>query len=634
VDLDGKPYTIVGVMPRDFYFPSREARLWTAMRFAPSDFEDRTNTYIYGVGRLAPGVTLERARAEMAGVAARISRANPKEMDRIGVSMKPLQEAVSPESVMLLKVLMAAAGCVLLIACANLAGMLLARALARRRELAVRTALGAGRERLLRHMLTESLLLASCGAVVGIALANAALPLLARLVPTDLPMSAVPAMDGRVLGFAVLATCVTGLVFGWIPAWQAGRAKFATDLTGGRSAAGARRERVRAVLVACEIAGSIVLLVGFGLLMRALWRVEGVDPGFRADHVMTVSTPLPMPKYEKIETRELFYRRVIEQARALPGVTDAAYVTGLPILWGGGIWAVQIAGHPVPLAQRGTSALRFVTPGYFAAMRIPLLSGRDVQLADTAARPFVAVVSASFVKQHFPREDPIGRHFDIGNHDREIVGVVGDVHSRTLESASEPQVYCPELQLVNGVSTWYAPRSLVVRTGGDAASLAPSLRRIIHEADAAQPVTDVETMEEVVDSNTASRRVQLAVLGAFACMAFLLAAAGIHGLLAFTVSTRTQEIGIRVALGARRTTIARMLVGEALALAIAGTVLGALAAYAAARLLTSLLAGIQPDDPVVYGTAAALAAAMAMAGSFWPAIRAARIDPATAMRAE
>jgi putative ABC transport system permease protein len=632
--FDGHPYTIIGVMPPDFYFPDREARIWTAMRWSPEFFADRLNTYIFGVGRLRRGVRLEDARAEMNGIAAQIARAFPKEMERIGVTVEPLKEAVATQSVLLLKVLMAAAGCVLLIACANLAGMLLARAMTRRRELAVRTALGAGRERLVRHMLTESLLLAWGGAALGIVLARAALPLLARLVPTDLPIAAVPSIDGRVLAFAVLLTCVTGVVFGCVPALHAGSMQPATDLAAGRSASGARRQRTRTALVIAEIAGSIVLLVSAGLLTRALWRVQAVDPGFRADHILTMTTSLPMPKYEHTETREVFYRRVLADTRQLPGVRGAAYISFLPVVWGGGVWAVEIAGRPQPLAERGTACLRFVTPGYFAAMRIPLLAGRDVAESDTMTAPYVAVVSASFARRYWPAEDPLGRHIEIGNHDRRIVGVVGEVRMRGREYGSDPQIYGSWQQLEGDVATWYAPKSLVVRTAGDPAALAPALRRIIHAADPAQPVSDVHTMEEVLQDDTAPRRTQLDVLGAFALMAFLLAAAGIHGLLAFAVSTRTQEIGIRVALGARPGAIAGMLLKDALRLAAIGVAAGCAAGYAAGTFLQSLLAGVSPHDPAVFTAAALMAMAMVVLGGLWPSLRALRVNPVTAIRAE
>jgi predicted permease len=385
--------------------------------------------------------------------------------------------------------------------------------------------------------------------------------------------------------------------------------------------------------VITEVACSIVLLAGFGLLTRALWRVQAVDPGFLADHVLTVRTSLPMPQYEKPETREPFYRHVLDETRRIPGVTAAAYTSFLPLVMGGGIWPVEIEGHPEDLGSRRTASLRFVTPEYFAAMGIPLLAGRDVSQSDARTAPFVVLVSRSLVQRYWPGENPLGRHIDVGNHKRMIVGVVGDVRVRGLERNSEPQVYA-SWQQTDDVSPWYAPKNLVVRTTGDPASLAASVRSIIRQTDAGQPVSDVRPLADIVEAETAARRVQLGVLGAFGAIAFLLAAVGIHGLLAFAVSSRTQEIGVRIALGAQPGDILNLTVGEGFKLAAIGLLAGIALAYGAGRLLQSLLAGVKPWDPVAFAAAALLAVAMTAAGSLLPAIRAVRVDPTTAMRAE
>jgi predicted permease len=386
--------------------------------------------------------------------------------------------------------------------------------------------------------------------------------------------------------------------------------------------------------VVAEVACSIMLLAGFGLLTRALWRIQAVDPGFRPEHLLTVRTSLPMPRYETPQAREPFYRRVLEDTRRLPGVTAAAYTSFLPMVLGGGIWPVQVQGHPEDLAHRRTASLRFVTPGFFAAMRIPILAGRDIRESDTHEAAWVAVVSKSFVERYWPNsENPLGRHIDFGNHDRMVVGVVGDIRVRGLERTSEPQVYL-SWQQPDGVSTWYAPKDLVVRTTGDAAAIAPALRRIIHSADPGQPVSDVRTMTDIVDEQTETRRVQLAVLGSFGAVALLLAAVGIHGLLAFAVSSRTREIGIRMALGARQADIFNATVADGLKLAAIGVVAGVVMAYGAGRLLESLLAGVQPADLGTLSAAVVIALVMTLAGSALPAMRAVRVDPTVAMRAE
>ncbi|MBV8706309.1 MAG: FtsX-like permease family protein, partial [Acidobacteriaceae bacterium] len=322
-----------------------------------------------------------------------------------------------------------------------------------------------------------------------------------------------------------------------------------------------------------------------------------------------------------------------DETRRIPGVTAAAYTSFLPMVMGGGIWPVQIEGHPENLANRRTTSLRFVTPGFFSAMGIPLLDGRDVRQIDSHTAPYVALISQSFVRRYWPKENPLGRRINIGNHDRIVIGVVGDIRVRGLERSSEPQVYV-SWQQPDDASTWYAPKDLVVRTTGDPVSVISSLRRIIHEADPSQPISEVRTLTDIVEEQTASRRVQLAVLGAFGTVALLLAAVGIHSLLAFAVSSRTQEIGVRIALGAQQSDIFKMTVGEGFKLAALGMVLGIALAYGAGQLLQSLLAGVKPWDPSTLAVAVALSLAMTIAGSLLPAIHAVRVDPTAAMRAE
>jgi putative ABC transport system permease protein len=631
IHLDNVPYTVIGVMPKSFYFPSREAQLWTAMRFAPADFVDRTDTYIFPIGRLRPGVTRENAKAEMSTIAAQLARAYPKELAQVQIAVNDLRDDVSSRARLMLKVLVWASLCVLLIACTNLANLLLVRALVRRRELAVRAALGAGRERLVRQMLTESLTLAIPGGALGLLIAYLALPLLVRLVPVALPISEVPSLEWRVLLFAALVTLATGIGFGSIPATRVGQ-KNAADLNeGGRSGMGGRRERLRSALVVTEIACSVVLVVCFGLLTRALWRIQAVDPGFRAEHVLTLRTSLPMPRYEKPETRDQFYKHVLEETRRLPGVTAAGFTSFLPIAMGGGIWPVEISGHPEDVTNRRTASLRFVTPGFFAALGIPVLAGRDVELRDSHTAPMVALVSQSFIRRYWPGENPLGHRINIGNHDREVIGVVGDVRVRGLERRSEPQVYL-SWQQPDDVSTWYAPKDLAIRTEGDPMAIISSVRRIIRGADPAQPVSDVRSLEEIVEADIASRRAQLAVLGAFGGIALLLAAVGIHGLLAFAVSSRTREIGVRMALGARNADILGQTAGDALRLTAIGIAAGVVLACGAGRLLGSLLAGVRPWDPETLAAAAAVSVIMALVGSLMPAMRAIRVDPTTAIR--
>jgi putative ABC transport system permease protein len=632
--LNDEPYTVIGVMPAGFYFPDRETQLWTTLRFGPNDYVDRSDTYIYPLAKLRRGVSIAAAQSEMSLIAGRLARQYPKQLAHVGATVIPMRDDFPDRARTMLIALLAAAGCVLLIACTNLANLMLARAMIRRKELAVRAALGAGRERLVRQMLTESLILAVVGGALGVLIATASLPLLVRLVPIGLPIAEVPSVDVRVLAFAALITLVTGIGFGVFPALRSCRGDNSDALREGSRAGGGRRERMRAALVVAEVSGCVVLLVCCGLLMRALWRVQAVDPGFRPAGVMTLRTALPSPKYDETAKRVQFYDRVLSEARRLPSVTGAAYVSSLPMTRRGGVLPVEVAGQPADLANRENASLRFVTPGYFPMMGIPFLQGRDVAELDTDKSQWTAVVSASFVKRYWPHDNPIGRRFNFAFADRTVVGVVGDVRMRGLERDCEPQVYIPYKQVPDGWMTGYTPRDLAVRTIGDPAALAPALRRIVHDADAEQPVTNVQPLYNIVEAETAPRAVQLGALGALAGIAFLLAGIGIHGLLAFAVSTRTQEIGVRMALGAQRSDILTMVMREGVAMAMIGIGVGAVFAFVAALQMRALLAGVTPADLTTFLSAIVLALLMTLAGSLLPALRAMRIDPTVAIRVE
>jgi len=585
---------------------------------------------------LKPGVSLAQARAEMGVVAAQLERQFPKENRETTASVNLLRDELSQQSRLLLLALSGAAICVLLIACANLANLLLARGLARQKELAVRAAMGAGRERLVRQLVTESLVLALAGGALGVLVAAAAVPLLARLVPASLPIAQSPSIDLRVLIFAGVISGLTGIAFGVLPAVRAGRQSDFSALREGARAGGGRKERLRSALVVAEVMASVVLLVSAGLLVRALWRIEATDPGFRTDGVLTLQTALPMPKYEQTARRAGFYTEVLSAVRALPGVSSAAYISFLPMVMRGGIWPITVEGKAVEVQRSGEhqASLRFVTPGFFATMGIPLHRGRDVAESDTLDAPFAAVVSESFVRRYWPDQDPLGRHFMMAFHDRMVVGVVGDIRVRGLERNSEPQAYLPYRQVQDGWVIGYAPKDLVIHSAAGPGTLLPAVRRIVRSADSEQPVSDVRTMADIVEEQTASRSAQVRVLGAFAAIAFLLAGVGIHGLLSFAVSRRTQEIGVRIALGARPGGIVGMIVRQGALLAGAGVLPGIALAYAAGRAMEGLLAGVKPDDAVTFASAVGLCLLMTVLGSLFPALRAVRIDPITAIRSE
>lgn len=635
VRLDGEVYTVIGVMPRDFNFPSRGAQLWTAMRFVPADFVDRNNNYLQGIARLRRDVSVDAARTEMSMLAARLQRQYPKENEQTGVSVIRLRDGVSQQSRTLLVALLGAAVCVLLIACANLTNLLLARAIVRRREMAVRMALGAGRERVLRQLLTESLVVTGTGGVLGLALAAATLPILSRLVPTALPIAEIPPMDVRVVGFAMALTIVTGVAFGIVPSFQHDRDRASEGLREGARSGGSGREAMLSALVVAEITASVVLLVMCGLLLRALWTIQAIDPGFRLEHTLTARTSLPMPKYETVGARTGFYDRVLSEIRALPGVSSAGYISFLPLGdMRGGIFPVGTSGRVVSRREDNVAFLRYVTPGFFQTLGIPILQGRDVRDADHLDGPPVAIVSASFVTQFLPGQEALGRRFNFAAADREIVGVVADVKMRGLTRVSAPQVYLPHRQLPDRIYEWFAPKDLAVRATGDPLALVSAVRAIVQRADAEVPLSDIQTLEQLVEGDLASRVTQVRVLGAFAGVALVLGGIGIHGLLAFVVSARVREIGIRMALGARRADVVAMIAKRSLSLSAVGVGAGIVLAYISGRWLQSLLVGVSPADGMTFAVAAALAAATAIAGSLRPALRAAQVDAVTVIRLE
>jgi predicted permease len=632
VNLDGTPYLVIGIMPPQFRFPNQEVELWTPFGFKAEADPDRNNNYFNGVARLREGVSLQQAAANMNVIADQLRRQYPKELAHAGATVELMRDEISEQRRLLLVALAGAALCVLLIACSNLANLLLARALARQKELAVRTALGAGRERLIRQLVTESMVLSILGGLLGIAMAGAALPLLTKLVPS-LPLPGTPSIDFRVLAFAAILTALTGIGFGIVPALRAGRG----DLTGlreGSRSGGGRKAGLRSALILAEVTLSVVLLISAGLLLRALSKIQSVDPGFRSEGVLTLETALPMPKYEAVAKRTAYFRRVLSEVQALPGVSDAAYISFLPMVMGGGIWPVDIDGKTLDRSEGHSASLRFITPGFFSTLKIPLYSGRNISESDADDKLMVAVVSESLARRYWPGQSPLGRHFKFAFVDRTIVGVVGDIHVRGLERNSEPQVYLPYQQDLGGVSLFYAPKDLVIRASGNPGLLLPAVRRIIQNADPEQPISEVRTLDEIVQDDTAPRALQVRIIGAFAALAFLLAGLGIHGLLSFTVSSRSSEIAVRIALGAQPSNILRIVLQDSLLLATAGVALGVALAYVAGRAMQALLAGLAPADAATFLSAAGLCFLMTLAGSLVPSLRALRVDAITAIRAE
>ncbi|MFL5580253.1 MAG: ABC transporter permease [Gemmatimonadaceae bacterium] len=632
IRLDDTPRVVIGVMPAGFNFPDPGVQLWTPLVLGEESYADRTDTYLQAVGRLAPGATFEQARAELALIAVRLQRDHPETNAETGFSFFRQRDYVLPRYRMMLLALCGASLGLLLLTGANLANLLLVRASGRARELAVRAALGAGRERLVRQMLTESVVLALLGGAAGVLVAALGVSLLSHLVPITLPIGGEPRLDLRALLIAGAFTTLIGIGFGLVPAAVAGRTGFSALREGSREGGG-RRQRLRGALVAIEVAVSVALLISSGLLIRALSRVQAVDPGFVTEGVLTMRTALPPSRSDDSLRRLEFYDRVLAGVSALPGVEAAAYTSGLPMVLTGGIGGVEIPGEEVRNRRVEGVSLRWVTPRFFSALGIPIVRGRGVEAGDRLGRPGVAVVSEALVRRYWPDADPIGKTFVVRGREYTLVGVVRDIKVRGLERTSEPQVYFAAAQ-GGALGSLYVPKDLVVRTAGRAEPLVPAVRDVIRRVDPDQPISEVRTLRDVVSRQTADRLTQLRVLGALAAVALLLTGVGIYGLLSFTVALRSREIGVRLALGARPRRIVRMVVGEGLLLALAGVLPGIFVAWAAGRGMQALLAGVRPADPLTFGVAVAACVATVVVGCLRPAARAGRVDPMVALRAE
>ena len=632
IRLDDTPRVVIGVMPAGFHFPTPEVEVWTPLVLREDAYANRDNTYLQAVGRLVPGASFEEARSELALVAARLAREHPETNAEVGFSFFRQRDFVFPRYRMMLLALCGASLSLLLLTAANLGNLLLARAAGRERELAVRAALGAGRERLMRQMLTESVGLALIGGAAGVLVAALAVPLLSHLVPTTQPFAGQPRLDLRALLVAGAFTALIAIGFGLIPAAVAGRTGFAA-LREGTRGGGGRRQRLRSVLVTIEVAMSVVLLVSSGLLIRAVWKVQAVDPGFRSEGVLTLRTALPPSRSADTLRRVEFYDRVLAGVQGLPGVEAAAYTSGLPMVLTGGIGGVEVPGQEVRNRRSHGVSLRFVTPQFFATLGIPVVRGRGVEDGDRRGRPAVVVVSESFVERHWPAGEPLGKTFRVRGRDYTVVGVVRDIKVRGLERGSEPQLYFAAAQ-AGPLGGLYIPKDLMIRARGRTTSLLPAVRDVVRRVDPEQPISNVRPLGDVVTRQTEDRRAQVRVLIALAAVAVLLTGIGIHGLLAFMVAQRSREIGVRLSLGAEPGRVARMIVGEAGRLALLGGVPGLLAAYAAARAMNALLFGVPPSDPLTVAGGVLVVLAVTLAGSLVPALRAVRVSPLEAIRAD
>ncbi len=630
---DGITYTIIGVMPPSFRFPDPPTtEVWTPAQFAATN---RGNAYLRVIGRLKPGVTLVQAQAEMNTVAARLEQQYPATNKSIGIALIPLQEDLAGPARTALLVLLGAVGFVLLIACANVANLLLARATARQREIAIRIALGAGRGRLLRQLLTESLLLSAAGGLLGLLLAVWAANWLAASAPGGFSGTFQLGVDRWVIGFTLLLAVGTGFIFGLAPALQATRPASTDALKKGGRGVASGQHRMRSALVIAELALSLVLLVGAGLLLKSFYTLLRVSPGFNPNNVLTAELILPQVKYREGAHAQQFYTQLIENVRRMPGVLSAAAINNLPLGDNNTDTSFLIEGRPAPQPdQFPTAWLTPVTPGYFSTMGIPLVRGRVLDERDHAQAPLVIVINESMAKQYWPGEEPIGRRIGTGQRSPqgptwwEVVGVVSNVRQFGLDRDEPPAFYLSHAQRTS------RRMNLVVRTAGDPLALAPAVRSAVWAQDRDLAIPSIITMEKLIAQSVADRRFTMALLGAFATLAMALAAIGIYGVMAYNVTQRTHEIGIRMALGAQRGHVLRMVIGQGMTLAGIGVGLGLLGALALSGFLEKLLFGIATRDALTFAAVPLAMAGVALLACWIPARRAMRVDPMVALRYE
>jgi len=645
ITLDGHSYTVAGVMPRGFVFPiqSPPPALWTTLADdaavdKPGETPltaQRGANMVRVVARLKPGVTVAQTRAELSTIARQLAIQYPNDNKWYTAAIvEPQLEHLTGNFRPALRLLFAAVMLVLLIACANVAGLLLARATRRRSEMALRTALGAGRWQIIRQVLAECVLLSLCGGALGVVFSSWTLDTLLRFVPADLPRAGQISVDGAVLAFATVVSLATGLLFGVLPAWRMSRLDPSLALRdGGRSVTGGRgQHNLHHWLVVAETAIGLILLVCAGLLIRSFVRVLHVDPGFDPRHVLTANLNLPAKTYDR-EKRVQFYNQLLARLAALPGVQSAAAGWPLPLSNSNIGISFDIEGHPTPPGDQPTEALSIVTADFFQTMRIPILAGRAFSVRDDVKATPVMVINERFARKYFPGESAVGKHIKVDLGDgtlkspvREVVGIVGNVKRQKLTADVDAEYYLPYAQAVITSPT------IEIRTAGDPTTLIGALRSQLAQMDRNIPLYRVATMEESVSKAAAQSRFQTLLLACFAGMALLLSAVGLYAVLSYMVAQRTGEIGVRMALGAQRGDVLNLIVRRGLALALTGIGIGLAAAALLTRFMAGMLYGVQPFDPLTFAVVAAILLVVSVAASSAPAWRAARLDPMETLR--
>jgi len=638
IPLSGNVYTVIGVMPAGFKSPRENAEAWTPVHISnPVAANFRSVHFLQTYGRLTPGVTLPEASAEMRLIDQQLATQYPADNKNRSTALISLQERIVGESRRALLILFAAVSLVLLIACANFANLLLARAAERGREIVIRTALGAGRWRIVRQLLTESILISLAGGAVGVVIAWWGTSLLIALKPENLPRLQEIDVDLRVFGFTLGVSILTGLIFGLLPAWTTSRVAASEGLKeSGRSSTSSRaQQRVRSALVVGELAVALILLVGAGLLVKTFWKLRNVEPGFAPDHLLTMRVELPETRYQHVNEQTRFRSQAIASINSLPGV-QASMVSELPLSGDSLNHDFVIEGRP-PIAPGDEPSLetRSVLGDYFHVMKIPLRSGRDFQAQDfDQSAPLVGIANDEMVRQYFPNENPLGKRIRWARNPTvqwiEIVGVVGNVKHFGLDLPEEPALYSPYTQ----INPWKRWMAFAVRTQSDPAAMQQAVKTQIWKVDSQLPITKVQTMSEVTAASFAARRFNMLLLSLFAALALVLAAVGVYGVMSYAVTQRTHEIGIRMALGAQMGSVIKLIMKSGLLIAIIGVAIGLGGAFALTRLMTSLLFAVEATDKATFAGVSVGLIVIALLACYLPARRATKVDPLEALRYE
>jgi putative ABC transport system permease protein len=623
-------------MPRGFFFPERETALWVPWAMEPDQAAGRGDHYLTLVARLKPDVTIERANADLDSIAQRLSAEYPRTNEGLGFTAHALHRDYVGDLRLPILILFGAVAVVLLIACANVANLLLAQATTRRKEIAIRIALGARRWTIVRQMLVESLLLACGGGLLGVLGALWSVQALAKLLPESLSKLQDVTIDARVLLFTLGVSLLTAIIFGGVPALLASRttpgatlSDVARDIAGGTSG-----RHVRRVLVVCEVSLAVVLLVSAGLLIRSFQLLRQVDPGFKTENALTMRMVLPMPKYLKAEARRSFYDEVLRKVKDVPGVEAAGVITFLPLSFNGMNFTFSVEGRAAPSDMNLPFALfRVVSPDYFRAMGIPLQRGRFFEAHDSPDSPPVVLINRRLAEQYWPGEDAIGKRLKVGPADSPnawltVVGVVGDTRQTGLYQ-QKLEFYVPYMQERRSFMT---PRDLVLRTKADPTVIASAVRQAVWSVDKDQPVSNVRSMDQVFAAAISTERFQALMLGLFAALALVLACVGLYGVISYSVVQRTHEIGVRMALGAQSVDVLRLVIRQGMFLTFTGLAIGIVAGTFVTRVLTDMLFGVTPRDPLTFVGVPVLLLVVAFLACFIPARRATRIDPLVALR--